>query len=48
MKVAELIDRLKLADKTLELVLENGRIVSDVELKKHPHLDNDDDVICIL
>jgi len=47
MKVSELLDRLKLADKTLELVLENGIIVSDLELKKHPHIGNNDDVILI-
>lgn len=48
MKVSELLDRLKLADKNLELVLENGSIVSDLELRKHPNVGNNDDVILIL
>jgi hypothetical protein len=48
MKVSELLDRLKLADKNLEVILENGEFVFDLELRKHPHMDNFDDFITII
>lgn len=48
MIVGELIERLKLTPKNLEIFLKNGEALSDIDLVKHPHLNKNDDVILLI